>query len=946
MSKAVKIDVPSVQNKSPTGESSSPKKLTSELKDEFGPRSLFDVPVEQKHETDRDMRKGLTEAKTPVSDSISVEQLRLSEDLSKNSSCEPFGALLVDASIKCGLIQMGVVAESVTTESSNPRQILSEPTHELGYECGDNKQLELKEVICIEDIAKGPLRTWTTESELIDVKQVRLSFEDADADQIGPPLGDLAVKSILVQSELSPEIVAMNSSLEHLQPPLDDASKVSGLEQSGPTLEDTNKDTCQLGNGGKETSAQSRKRKNTLRSSVGSARILRSRSKEKSEVPEPSNNVAEDGADREKKRKKRKEQMKEKPVNEFSRIRTHLRYLLHRMKYEQNFIDAYSGEGWKGLSLEKIKPEKELQRAKSEIFRLKLKIRELFQRIDLSCAEGKLPESLFDSDGQIDSEDIFCAKCGFKDVTLANDIILCDGACERGFHQFCLEPPLLKEDIPPDDEGWLCPGCDCKVDCIGLLNDSLGTNLSLTESWEKVFPEAARGNKLDDNFGSLSDDSEDDDYNPDGSEVNEKVESEESSSDGSDFPAASEGLGNPKNDEQLDLSSDDSEDDDFDPNAPDLDEQLKQESSSSDFTSDSEDFSVAFDDSRLSGRDQGPIPSLSNHVSPCTNSNGDRSKLGGMKRRSLSDELAFILESAPAHVSVRRHVERLDYKKLHDEAYGNVSSDSSDEDFTDAAVPKKRRNKTGKIASVSPNGKFPLAKKVRNARDMKYDQNENEKTPKRRNQKKLDLEDTYSSPAKSQKGSSEPGSSGQSITTSPHKRLGEAVTQRLFESFKINQYPERAVKENLANELGLRVQQVSKWFENARWSSRHSLHMESQIAESSRNRGTPPPEINKKPLEPEPNMLAKGAACNGVQTWKEGCSGDGRTGNLVSKKASGQKSVTPKPRKRKCKSEPRASGRNSSIGETPKQNVQDNPPSAQQVKRSDRMQTRSRKSIA
>lgn len=41
---------------------------------------------------------------------------------------------------------------------------------------------------------------------------------------------------------------------------------------------------------------------------------------------------------------------------------------------------------------------------------------------------------------------IFCAKCGSKDLTLDNDIILCDGFCERGFHQFCLEPPLPKED--------------------------------------------------------------------------------------------------------------------------------------------------------------------------------------------------------------------------------------------------------------------------------------------------------------------------------------------------------------------------------------------------------------------------------------------------------------------------------------------------------------------
>lgn len=40
--------------------------------------------------------------------------------------------------------------------------------------------------------------------------------------------------------------------------------------------------------------------------------------------------------------------------------------------------------------------------------------------------------------------------------------------------------------VPPDDEGWLCPGCDCKVDCIDLLNDLQGTDLSVTDSWEVV----------------------------------------------------------------------------------------------------------------------------------------------------------------------------------------------------------------------------------------------------------------------------------------------------------------------------------------------------------------------------------------------------------------------------------------------------------------------------
>ena len=138
---------------------------------------------------------------------------------------------------------------------------------------------------------------------------------------------------------------------------------------------------------------------------------------------------------------------------------------------------------------------------------------------------------------------IFCAKCGSKDMSADDDIILCDGACDRGFHLLCLEPPLLKEEsniqlihlmqinlnfwflnqlifrihqflhlcffffffffillllsvlfclaliiaVPPDDEGWLCPACDCKVDCMDLLNDSQETKLSVTDSWEVIY---------------------------------------------------------------------------------------------------------------------------------------------------------------------------------------------------------------------------------------------------------------------------------------------------------------------------------------------------------------------------------------------------------------------------------------------------------------------------
>lgn len=56
--------------------------------------------------------------------------------------------------------------------------------------------------------------------------------------------------------------------------------------------------------------------------------------------------------------------------------------------------------------MDKLKPEKELQRAKSHIVRYKLRIRELFQQLDSLLEVGKLPESLFDDQGEIDSEDV------------------------------------------------------------------------------------------------------------------------------------------------------------------------------------------------------------------------------------------------------------------------------------------------------------------------------------------------------------------------------------------------------------------------------------------------------------------------------------------------------------------------------------------------------------
>lgn len=93
-------------------------------------------------------------------------------------------------------------------------------------------------------------------------------------------------------------------------------------------------------------SGQSRKAK--VKDSVTSSWSLRSKSQEKPKDPEHTDFVKEGSANGEKKRRGRKKKQMQKNTDEFSRMRSHLRYLLHRINYEQYLIDAYSAEGWRG----------------------------------------------------------------------------------------------------------------------------------------------------------------------------------------------------------------------------------------------------------------------------------------------------------------------------------------------------------------------------------------------------------------------------------------------------------------------------------------------------------------------------------------------------------------------------------------------------------------------
>ncbi|XP_058189291.1 pathogenesis-related homeodomain protein isoform X2 [Rhododendron vialii] len=226
------------------------------------------------------------------------------------------------------------------------------------------------------------------------------------------------------------------------------------------------------------------------------------------------------------KRRKQRRQRKQRDNAErddTSRLQRRTRYLFVKMKLEQNLIDAYSGDGWKGQSREKIRPEKELQRAKKEILKCKLGIRDAIHQLELLSSAGCIEDSVIAPDGSVHHEHIICAKCKLREAFPDNDIILCDGTCNCAFHQKCLDPPLLTENIPPGDQGWLCKFCDCKMEIIEAMNAHLGTHYSTDSHWQDIFKDEAA---LSDGGGASqdpeqewpSDDSEDDDYDPEKNE--------------------------------------------------------------------------------------------------------------------------------------------------------------------------------------------------------------------------------------------------------------------------------------------------------------------------------------------------------------------------------------------------------------------------------------------
>ncbi|XP_020874504.1 pathogenesis-related homeodomain protein isoform X2 [Arabidopsis lyrata subsp. lyrata] len=224
-----------------------------------------------------------------------------------------------------------------------------------------------------------------------------------------------------------------------------------------------------------------------------------------------------------KKTRKRKSKRQQKDnkveVDDSLRLQRRTRYLLIKMKMQQNLIDAYATEGWKGQSREKIRPDKELERARKQILNCKLGLRDAIRQLDLLSSVGSMEEKVIAPDGSIHHDHIFCAVCNSREAFPDNDIILCDGTCNRAFHQKCLDPPLETESIPPGDLGWFCKFCDCKMEIIDTMNAQIGTHFPVDSNWQDIFNEEASlpiGSEatLNNEADWPSDDSKDDDYDP------------------------------------------------------------------------------------------------------------------------------------------------------------------------------------------------------------------------------------------------------------------------------------------------------------------------------------------------------------------------------------------------------------------------------------------------
>ncbi|CAL6290975.1 unnamed protein product [Bathycoccus prasinos] len=264
-----------------------------------------------------------------------------------------------------------------------------------------------------------------------------------------------------------------------------------------------------------------------------------------------------------KKTKKTKKRSKKDSENEalkaaegVQKARTQICVQLSALRRSQAYLDTYTLDGWRSSNQEKLKPIAELAKKRKDIFFRKLKVRQMFEKLNYDEKKLEKYKCKEDSDGEIECEDVVCCECGSGECNEEdNDVVFCDGYCDLAYHMKCVKPPLKPEDIPKGDEGWLCPLCDCRVDVIYYLNLDYDQRLDIEtcthldvfkkeqDMFDKgIIPGTARFYLHGENEEDVwpSDESEDEDFKEKNEKDDGKDDSDESLSGSAVVPQSSE----------------------------------------------------------------------------------------------------------------------------------------------------------------------------------------------------------------------------------------------------------------------------------------------------------------------------------------------------------------------------------------------------------------------
>ena len=350
-----------------TGKILSTQQITLEQHDsDFG--GLLGEPSEGKDQ----LASGLVQTRSvktspTVSSSFADKQLQSTfENVPKSSLTEYLGLPSEDV-FKSSHAQTSLLPQQTTSEQMHEfgsANDLVEQKHQLGSELMQSEPLGT--IVAVSSCVNEQMQSFSDSVAKNSVTDpVELLCENVSRDsqkgksscsqpsiaeqtyEFGSGTGESSEQHQLEQTGPPPADSNKDLGTEPLGPPPDDVANNSTLEQLETPPKKTIKNPRRLGRRDKRT-PNSLKKKYMLRSLVASDRVLRSRTPGKPKAPESSNNSAHVSTVEEKKKKIKKRRGKRVVADEFSRIKSRLRYLLNRISYEQSLIEAYSSEGWRG----------------------------------------------------------------------------------------------------------------------------------------------------------------------------------------------------------------------------------------------------------------------------------------------------------------------------------------------------------------------------------------------------------------------------------------------------------------------------------------------------------------------------------------------------------------------------------------------------------------------